>query len=142
MKLNFRTVGQGIPLVILHGLFGSSDNWLSVAKKLENQYKVFLPDQRNHGGSPHSDEWNYRAMAEDLKEFMEDQQLERATIMGHSMGGKVAMYFAKMHPEMILDLIIVDIGPRYYPVHTVKQTGLSRRTAVRVRQVGSARNIP
>lgn len=120
MKLNFRSSGQGEPLIILHGLFGASDNWLSIAKKLEDKYQVFLVDQRNHGASPHSDVWNYQVMAEDVKDFMEDQALSEAIILGHSMGGKVAMTFAGRYPEMISDLVIVDIGPKYYPVHHKK----------------------
>lgn len=120
MKLNYRSTGQGQPIIILHGLFGASDNWLSIAKKLEANYQVFLIDQRNHGASPHSDIWNYEVMAEDAKEFMESQALSEAIIMGHSMGGKVAMNFARKYPEMITDLVIVDIGPKYYPVHHVK----------------------
>ncbi len=120
MKLNYRSSGQGQPLIILHGLFGASDNWLSIAKKLEDKYQVFLVDQRNHGSSPHSDIWNYEVMAEDVKEFMEDQAMSEAIIMGHSMGGKVAMTFAGRFPEMISDLVIVDIGPKHYPVHHKK----------------------
>ncbi len=117
MKLHYRSVGQGEPLIILHGLFGASDNWISVGKKLESQYQVFLLDQRNHGSSTHNDEWNYEVMAEDVKEFMQDQNMDKAIIMGHSMGGKVAMTFAKQYPAMLTDLIVVDIGPKYYPVH-------------------------
>ncbi len=120
MKLNYRSSGQGQPLIILHGLFGASDNWLSIAKKLEDKYQVFLVDQRNHGSSPHSDIWNYEVMAEDVKEFMEGQALSEAIIMGHSMGGKVAMTFAGRFPDMISDLVIVDIGPKHYPVHHKK----------------------
>jgi pimeloyl-ACP methyl ester carboxylesterase len=120
MKLNYRSVGEGPPLIILHGLFGASDNWLSIAKKLESQYQVFLVDQRNHGSSPHSDIWNYGVMADDIKEFMEEQHISEAIIMGHSMGGKVAMSFSKKFPEIITDLIMVDIGPKHYPVHHQK----------------------
>lgn len=120
MKLNYRSIGEGPPFIILHGLFGASDNWLSIAKMLEDQYQVYLIDQRNHGASPHSDIWNYEVMADDIKEFMVDQQLPKAIIMGHSMGGKVAMTFSRRFPEMISELIIVDIGPKHYPVHHQK----------------------
>lgn len=113
-------MGQGTPLIILHGLFGASDNWQSIGKKLESHYQVFLVDQRNHGSSPHSDLWNYEVMAEDVRQLIEELKLHRAIIMGHSMGGKVAMTFAQLYPDMIADLVIVDIGPRHYPVHHQK----------------------
>ncbi|KAA5543976.1 alpha/beta fold hydrolase [Adhaeribacter rhizoryzae] len=117
MKLHFREMGTGSPLVILHGLFGLSDNWQTLAKYLSQQYRVFLVDLRNHGRSPHSTEFNYNLMAEDLHTFMQDQQLTEAAIMGHSMGGKVAMEFALTYPHMVTRLIVVDIAPRAYPVH-------------------------
>ncbi|MEX2512106.1 MAG: alpha/beta fold hydrolase [Cyclobacteriaceae bacterium] len=120
MKLNFKKMGQGSPLIILHGLFGSSDNWMSVAKDLEKDYSIYLIDLRNHGDSGHSDEWNYQVMAEDLQEFMADQKLESAFILGHSMGGKTAMFFAVDFPEKVDKLIVVDIAPRPYPVHHQK----------------------
>jgi len=117
MKLNFRKTGQGDPLIILHGLFGSADNWLSIAKGLENDYTLYLVDQRNHGDSGHAEEWNYQVMAEDLAEFMVEQGLETAHLLGHSMGGKTAMAFALQQPEKVNKLIVVDIAPRFYPVH-------------------------
>lgn len=117
MKLNFRKSGQGEPLIILHGLFGSADNWLSVARELENDYTIYLLDQRNHGDSGHSDEWDYQVMAEDLEEFMDEHGIEKAHLLGHSMGGKTAMTFALEHPEKVDRLMVVDIAPRYYPVH-------------------------
>jgi pimeloyl-ACP methyl ester carboxylesterase len=117
MKLNFKKTGQGAPLIILHGLFGSADNWFSIAKELEGDFTLYLIDQRNHGDSPHSDEWDYDAMAEDLKEFMDEQQIESAFLMGHSMGGKTAMNFAMKYPEKVNKLIVADIAPRYYPLH-------------------------
>ncbi|MEM8894318.1 MAG: alpha/beta fold hydrolase [Bacteroidota bacterium] len=135
MKLNYKSIGQGQPLIILHGLFGASDNWLSIAKQLEKDYQIFLIDQRNHGGSPHSHVWNYETMADDIKEFMNDHQLERAVIMGHSMGGKTAMNFAYRFGEMIMDLIVVDIGPKYYPVH--HQTILSGLRSIDLKSLGS-----
>lgn len=110
-------MGEGEPLIILHGLFGSSDNWLSIARELESQYKVYLVDQRNHGDSPHSEEFTYAAMAADLKEFVEEHKIEGAVVMGHSMGGKTAMKFAVSYPDLLRKLVVVDIAPRYYPVH-------------------------
>ncbi|HLW20403.1 MAG TPA: alpha/beta fold hydrolase [Cyclobacteriaceae bacterium] len=117
MKLHFKKSGQGEPLIILHGLFGSADNWLSIAKGLENDYTLFLVDQRNHGDSGHSDQWDYQSMADDLKEFMEEQGIEKTHLLGHSMGGKTAMTFALQHPDKVNRLIVVDIAPRFYKVH-------------------------
>ncbi|GAB4107658.1 alpha/beta fold hydrolase [Echinicola sediminis] len=117
MKLNFKKVGQGQPLIILHGLFGSADNWLSIAKELENEYTMYLVDQRNHGDSPKSEDWDYKAMVDDLAGFMTSQSLESAHIMGHSMGGKTAMNFALKYPNKTKKLIVADIAPRYYAPH-------------------------
>lgn len=117
MKLAYRETGEGKPLIILHGLFGSSDNWLSIAKALENEYKIYLVDQRNHGSSPHSNDFSYQAMAEDLLEFIQAHAIENPVLMGHSMGGKTAMQFALSNPGTLDKLIVVDIAPRYYPVH-------------------------
>jgi esterase len=117
MKLNFKKSGQGPPLIILHGLFGSADNWFSIAKDLQESYTLYLVDQRNHGDSPKSDIWNYEAMAEDLYALMEKENLEKAHLMGHSMGGKAVMKFAFLYPEKVDKLIVADISPRYYPPH-------------------------
>lgn len=117
MKLFFRKLGQGQPLIILHGLFGSSDNWQSIGKRLAENFEVYLVDQRNHGLSPHSDVWDYKVMSNDLYELMTDNGITNAVLIGHSMGGKTAMQFAVEHPDNIHKLIIVDIAPKYYPVH-------------------------
>lgn len=117
MKLNFLKLGEGPPLIILHGVFGTLDNWMSVAKELAGHHTVYLVDQRNHGKSPHSDEFNYEVMAEDLKEFINDNDIEKPAILGHSMGGKTAMKFAITHTDMWNKLIVVDISPKAYPVH-------------------------
>jgi pimeloyl-ACP methyl ester carboxylesterase len=114
MKLFFRQSGQGQPLIILHGLLGSSDNWFTLAKKFSENFSVYLVDQRNHGQSPHSDEFDYKPMTEDLEEFIRDHQLERPHIIGHSMGGKTAMNFAIKHPDQVGKLIVVDIVPKPY----------------------------
>lgn len=111
MKLFYRESGKGYPLIILHGLYGSSDNWVSIVKELEMYFRVINVDQRNHGQSPHSPEHNYALMADDLLELFDDLQLEKANIIGHSMGGKVAMHFAYEHPERITSLVVVDIAP-------------------------------
>jgi len=117
MKLHFRSLGEGEPLYILHGLFGSSDNWQTLAKGYAEHFEVFLIDQRNHGHSPHSDEFDYPAMAEDLLEFVFDQQHLAVNILGHSMGAKAAMFFAKQRPELINKMIAADMGTHAYDVH-------------------------
>ncbi|MES2389188.1 MAG: alpha/beta fold hydrolase [Bacteroidota bacterium] len=117
MELAFRTSGTGFPVVILHGVFGSGDNWLTVTKALAQHYTIYLPDQRNHGRSPQSGEFTYAAMAADLLEFFDKHNLQKAHLIGHSMGGKVAMLFAGLYPERIEKLIVVDISPRYYAPH-------------------------
>ena len=111
MKLFFRRYGEGPPLVILHGLYGSSDNWVNVAKKISSSFTVFLPDQRNHGNSPHSYIHDYESMSNDLHEFAADQKLKSFFLAGHSMGGKTAVMFAIQWPEMIEGLVIADISP-------------------------------
>lgn len=120
MKLNFKKIdgpSRKTPVVILHGLFGSLDNWLTVAKKLAVHHPVYLLDQRNHGQSPHSDEFSYDLMSRDLQEFLIEQALEEIHLVGHSMGGKTAMHFALSFPEHLTSLTIVDIAPRHYPPH-------------------------
>ncbi|CAN5161086.1 alpha/beta fold hydrolase [soil metagenome] len=117
MKLFYRTSGQGEPLIILHGLFGSSDNWYSLAKVFALHFTVYLVDQRNHGQSPHSDDMNYGLLTEDLKEFIVEHSISKPVVMGHSMGGKAAMNFALKYPDMLSNLIVVDIVPKKYPVH-------------------------
>lgn len=114
MKLNFRVSGEGPPLVILHGLLGSLDNWVPHAQMLSPRFQVFLIDLRNHGRSPHADEFNYEVMAADLTEFIADQNLGPIHLLGHSMGGKVAMRFAQLHPRATHKLIVVDMSPREY----------------------------
>jgi pimeloyl-ACP methyl ester carboxylesterase len=117
MKLHFREMGQGTPLLILHGLFGSSDNWLTIAKQLAASYHVFIIDQRNHGQSPHSNIWNYTVMAQDIEDFCIQHQLNEIYIVGHSMGGKTVMKLAELFPKRIKKMMVIDIAPRYYPVH-------------------------
>lgn len=117
MQLNFERHGDaaGAALVILHGLFGSLDNWHNLSRQWGGHYNVFALDLRNHGRSPHSEEFNYRVIGEDLIEFLASQGLERANFLGHSLGGKAAMHFALAHPERVGKLIVVDIAPRAYP---------------------------
>ncbi len=117
MKLNHKVYGSGHPVIIMHGLFGSGDNWRTVARMMEDQYQCIVVDMRNHGRSPHDPVMNFQVMSEDIIELMEDLSLEKASLIGHSMGGKVAMQFALMHPDLVDKLIVVDIAPKYYPPH-------------------------
>lgn len=117
MKLFSRVIGEGQPLIIVHGLFGMSDNWQGLAKQFADFFEVHLIDQRNHGRSPHSSEFNYTAMAADLAEYIADNELEEVLLMGHSLGGKTAMQLVVDNPDYIQKLIVVDIAPKYYPVH-------------------------
>jgi len=115
MDLFFRKEGlTGKNIVILHGLYGSSDNWFSIGKKLGENFHVYLIDQRNHGRSKNTDIHTYDAMEKDLFDFFDKHQIQKAVVIGHSMGGKVAMLFAANHPEKIEKLIIVDIAPVNY----------------------------
>jgi len=111
MKLFYMKYGNGPPLIILHGLFGSSDNWVTIAKNLSDSFTVYLPDQRNHGQSPHSDIHDYDSMRDDLFELVVDLKLKKFFLAGHSMGGKTAISFALKWPEMITGLLIADISP-------------------------------
>jgi len=115
MQLNFYSCGEGFPLIVLHGLLGSSDNWQFLSKKFGEQYNVFALDLRNHGASPHDDVFDYSAMAEDLSEFMEARHISEAFLLGHSMGGKTAMQFATTWPHRVRKLIVADIAPKAYP---------------------------
>ncbi|MBF9255274.1 alpha/beta fold hydrolase [Pontibacter sp. 172403-2] len=117
MKLHYKEMGHGQPLLILHGLFGTLDNWATLAKRLAEHYNVFLVDLRNHGRSPHSEEFDYNAMAADVLELVDNLQIPTPAIMGHSMGGKVAMTYALHYPTRITKLIVVDIAPKAYPPH-------------------------
>jgi len=121
MKLFCRQFGKGSPVVILHGLFGISDNWVSVARILGEQYAVYVPDLRNHGQSPHSPIFDFSVLEDDLLELTEEYALHDIMLLGHSLGGKTAMYFSLHHPEMIKKLIVVDISLRKAPVNAEHQ---------------------
>ncbi|HLG03559.1 MAG TPA: alpha/beta fold hydrolase [Bacteroidia bacterium] len=115
MKLFFRKSGDGQPLFILHGLFGSSDNWAGLAKQWSQYFTVYTVDLRNHGQSPHSEEWNYSVMAEDLMELIAAENLRGVNLLGHSMGGKAAMRLALDFQQALSKLIVSDIGTKKYP---------------------------
>jgi esterase len=115
MELNYQSYGKGQPLIILHGLFGMLDNWHTVSAMLASHLHVFAVDQRNHGRSPHSPEFNYEVLSDDVRDFVRQRALQRCFLAGHSMGGKTAMWTALKYPDLIDRLIIVDIAPRAYP---------------------------
>ncbi len=114
MQLNYKSYGEGQPLIILHGLFGNLDNWQTLARKWAEHYRVILVDLRNHGRSPHADEMTYPLMAQDVAEFLEAQGIDECYMLGHSMGGKVAMQAALSYPTLVTKLIVVDMAPRQY----------------------------
>ena len=118
--------GEGIPLLILHGYFGMSDNWKTLGNQFSEDFQVHLIDQRNHGRSFHEDEFNYEVLVQDLHSYIEHHQLDNLYLIGHSMGGKTAMLFAVTYPEIVKKLIIVDISPReYQPHHNAILAGLN-----------------
>lgn len=135
MKLFFRELGQGQPLIILHGLFGSSDNWHSLSKVFAEKFKVYVVDQRNHGQSPHGNEHDYATLTNDLNEFIDEHHIIDPIVLGHSMGGKTAMNFAVRYPKKLSKLIIVDIVPKQYPVH--HDSILEGLNAIRLNQLAS-----
>ena len=117
MELFSRIEGSGKPLLILHGLFGLSDNWAMLARQWSEHFEVHNLDLRNHGRSPWSEDWNYGYMAADVLEYLNSKAITSAYILGHSMGGKVAMQLAVQAPTRVEKLIVVDIGPKQYPTH-------------------------
>jgi esterase len=118
MKLAYREYGSGQPLIILHGLFGQSDNWNTLAKQFAAEgFQLFTLDQRNHGLSPHSESWTYQDMAEDLQEFIDDHRLVDPILLGHSMGAKTVMFFELAHPAIASKIVIADMSAREYEHH-------------------------
>ena len=118
MNLHSNILGKGQAFIFLHGFLGMSDNWKSLGTKFsEEGYEAHLIDQRNHGRSFHSDEFNYDVMVQDLKDYCETHDLQDFILLGHSMGGKTAMLFAVEYPELVSRLIVADISPRFYPTH-------------------------
>ena len=115
--LNSKIQGKGEPLLILHGFLGMGDNWKTLANKFSENYEVHLIDQRNHGRSFHSEDFNYELLTEDLLHYIKYHNLNKVNVIGHSMGGKVAMLFAVTHSEKVNKLIVADIGPKFYPRH-------------------------
>jgi pimeloyl-ACP methyl ester carboxylesterase len=114
MNLFYRDKGTGFPVVILHGLYGCSDNWMYISRILSEKYRVIAVDCRNHGNSPHSDTHSYPEMVTDLAWLFHELEIEKAHLLGHSMGGKTAIAFAADYPENISSLAVVDIAPKNY----------------------------
>jgi pimeloyl-ACP methyl ester carboxylesterase len=113
-----RIEGEGNPLVIIHGFLGMSDNWKSLGSLYAAEgFQTHMLDMRNHGKSFHSNDFNYEVMCQDVLNYCQELNLDQVSIIGHSMGGKVAMLFATTHPEKVEKLIVADIGPKYYPPH-------------------------
>lgn len=119
LTLNYQYFGGegNPPMVILHGLLGSSRNWTTVARELAKTFEVFALDLRNHGQSPHSAEMDYPALAGDVLAFLDANDFESVTLLGHSMGGKTAMRLAVDHPKRVETLIVADISPKGYASH-------------------------
>jgi len=118
MILHSNIIGEGKPFIILHGFLGMGDNWKTLAKQFsKSNFEMHLIDQRNHGRSFHSEDFDYELMANDLKHYCDEHNLNDIVLLGHSMGGKTAMLFATKFPDLVSKLIVADISPRYYPVH-------------------------
>jgi len=115
MELALRDYGSGPPIVLLHGLFGSGSNWGRIARSLAEHYHVLVPDLRNHGRSPHTDDMSLPAMAEDVAALLAQHGVTGCLLAGHSLGGKVAMATALQHPASVRGLAVVDIGPMPTP---------------------------
>jgi pimeloyl-ACP methyl ester carboxylesterase len=141
MKLFYRHYGEGQPVIILHGILGISDNWVTIGRRLAEKFEVFIPDQRNHGQSPHSDTFSYYALVDDLFEFIEDHQLAKPILIGHSMGGKVAMNYTLEHPQRIDKLVVVDISLRNYPARRQHLNILDAMLSVDFDQVSTREEV-
>ena len=136
--LHSKIFGEGKPLIILHGLFGMLDNWQALAKEFACFFETHIIDLRNHGRSFHANQHNYELMSEDLLSYLNAYNLDEVNLIGHSMGGKVAMTFACMYPERVEKLVVVDIAPKYYPPH--HQEILSALNAVEQAKIKSRKD--
>ena len=144
MQLFFRHYGESgnQPLIILHGIFGVSDNWVTYGKRISQEgFEVFVVDQRNHGQSPQSDNFNYLALTDDLFDFIDEHEIEDPIILGHSMGGKVAMRFALENPTMLSKLIVVDISLKAYGPRTSHKNILKAMKSVDLTQVKNRQQV-
>jgi pimeloyl-ACP methyl ester carboxylesterase len=141
MKLFYRQYGEGQPVIILHGIFGISDNWVTIGRRIAEKFDVYIPDQRNHGQSPHSSTFNYLVLVDDLAEFIEDHQLVNPILIGHSMGGKVAMNFTLEYPHRVDKLIVVDMSVRAYPARKQHMDIMSAMLSVDFDEVDSREEV-
>jgi len=144
MQLFYRKFGEigHQALIILHGIFGASDNWFTFGKRISQEgFEVFIPDQRNHGQSPHNDNFNYLALTDDLFDFIDDHQISNPIILGHSMGGKVAMRFALENPQLVKRLVIVDISLKAYGPRPQHKKIIQAMKSVKLNQMNSRSEI-
>ncbi|NMT63262.1 alpha/beta fold hydrolase [Marinobacter orientalis] len=126
VELNYRITGDGQPLILLHGLFGSLDNLGGISRRLQDQWQIHALDQRNHGSSPHTDIMDYPSMADDVLAYMDARELDKVALLGHSMGGKTSMQVALQAPERVDRIIVADIAPvTYRPRHDAVLEGLT-----------------
>lgn len=137
MKLWYNKIGEGRAVIILHGLYGMSDNWVSIAKRIGANFCVYIPDLRNHGRSEHSDIFNYYAMTDDLAEFIQEHNIQNPILIGHSMGGKVAMHFAMEYPELVSKMVIIDISLRGYPKREMHENIIKAMKSIDFSKVNS-----
>lgn len=144
MELYYRKFGDegNQPIIILHGIFGISDNWVSYARRIAMEgFEVFVLDQRNHGQSPHSDNFNYLALTDDLFDFIDEHDIEDPIIIGHSMGGKVAMRFALENPHLIKKLVVVDITLKAYGPRDNHKSILKAMKSVNLDQITNRKDV-
>mgnify|MGYP000677027466 CR=1 FL=1 len=118
MELNYKKYGEANEtLIIIHGFLGSLENWHTLATEFGKHFSIYTIDMRNHGKSPHTEHHSIELMVNDLAAFMDKHQIKSANILGHSMGGKTVMKLAELFPKRIKKMMVIDIAPRYYPVH-------------------------
>lgn len=145
MNLFFRESGRGEPVILLHGLFGCSDNWMSIARRIGETYRVISVDLRNHGNSPHYPTHTYHGMVSDIVALFEELSIEKAHIIGHSMGGKVAMAFTADYPEKTISLAVADIAPKNYQENRIEtlehQTILNSLLSIDLGKYGSRKAV-
>ncbi|MCF8298165.1 MAG: alpha/beta fold hydrolase [Saprospiraceae bacterium] len=141
MKLFHRQIGSGTDLIILHGLLGISDNWIPFGKKLAENFNVIIPDLRNHGRSGHSNEFDYNYMSEDILELIQTLNLKTPVLVGHSMGGKLAMNLAVNHPELFPKIIVVDISPKDYEIGKLHESVLDFMLSVDFSKISSRKEV-
>lgn len=141
MKLFHRQFGNGSDLIILHGLLGVSDNWIRIGKKLSENFNVLIPDLRNHGRSEHNDSFDYDCMSDDIIELVHTNKLINPILIGHSMGGKLAMNLAVNHSELFPKIVVVDISPKEYEVGQIHESVLEFMQSIDFETIKSRKEI-